>query len=196
MGRVRGAVNARALSLARKAVDLCNCWRREAAAECLVEKQVACRVCCRDPMNTPVRVGETIEGSRTMRNRPYPVLKCSRRQAGHRTAGQFLENRDALAGTHPWASASSYLPSQSLADSRCNLHATSRSSHSRRSLSCRFFLCRVALLRLVLRRRRRLPVPCSRCFLRLSAQLRPPRSSLHILAPRVYRALLEQGRVF
>ena len=40
MGRVRGAVNARALSLARKAVDLCNRWRREAAAECLVEKQV------------------------------------------------------------------------------------------------------------------------------------------------------------
>ena len=29
-------------------------------------------------MNTPVREGETIEGSRTMRNRPYPVLKCSR----------------------------------------------------------------------------------------------------------------------
>ena len=27
-------------------------------------------------MNTPVREGETIEGSRTMRNRPYPVLKC------------------------------------------------------------------------------------------------------------------------
>ena len=26
-------------------------------------------------MNTPVREGETIEGSRTMRNRPYPVLK-------------------------------------------------------------------------------------------------------------------------
>jgi len=25
-------------------------------------------------MNTPVRVGETIEGSRTMRNRPYQVL--------------------------------------------------------------------------------------------------------------------------
>ena len=41
MGRVRGAVNARALSPARKAVDLlCNCLRREAAAECLVEKQV------------------------------------------------------------------------------------------------------------------------------------------------------------
>ena len=26
------------------------------------------------PMNIPVRVGETIEGSRTMRNRPYQVL--------------------------------------------------------------------------------------------------------------------------
>ena len=46
------------------------------------------------PMNTPVREGETIEGSRTLRNRPYPVrerescllsshsvLKCSRRGA-------------------------------------------------------------------------------------------------------------------
>jgi len=29
-------------------------------------------------MSTPAREGETIEGSRTMRNRPYPVLKCSR----------------------------------------------------------------------------------------------------------------------
>ena len=29
-------------------------------------------------MNTPVREGETIEGSRTRRNRPYPVLKCSK----------------------------------------------------------------------------------------------------------------------
>ena len=26
-------------------------------------------------MSTPAREGETIEGSRTMRNRPYPVLK-------------------------------------------------------------------------------------------------------------------------
>jgi len=48
-----------------------------------------------------------------------------------------------LAVAHPWASASStsylLLSSQSLADSRCNLHATSRStSHSRRSFSCRF----------------------------------------------------------
>ena len=41
-------------------------------------------------MNIPVRVGETIEGSRTMRNRPYPVLKCSSKvknsqaRTGHR----------------------------------------------------------------------------------------------------------------
>ena len=44
-----------------------------------------------------------------------------------------------LAACAFWASpsASSYLSSQSLADSRCNLHATSRSSHSRCSLSCR-----------------------------------------------------------
>ena len=50
MGRVRGAVNARALSLARKAVDLCNCWRREAAAECLVEKQVELVSFAEDPV--------------------------------------------------------------------------------------------------------------------------------------------------
>ena len=31
-------------------------------------------------MNTPVREGETVEGSRTTRNRPYPVLKCSMRR--------------------------------------------------------------------------------------------------------------------
>ena len=44
-------------------------------------QQAACtsilyRVCYESPpMNTPVREGETIEGSRTMRNRPYQVLK-------------------------------------------------------------------------------------------------------------------------
>ena len=81
---------------------------------------------------------------------------------------------DALAVAHPGESASSYLFSQSLAASRCNLHATSRPSHSRRSLPCHFLLCRVVLFCLVLRRRR-LPVPCSRGFFRLSAQLRPPR---------------------
>ena len=87
----------------------------------------------------------------------------------------FKERSVVLAVAHPnpWSSASSYLPTQSLADSRCNLHATSRSSHSRRSLPCHFLLCRVVLFCLVLRRRR-LPVPCSRGFVRLSAQLRPP----------------------
>ena len=50
-----------------------------------------------------------------------------------------------LAVTYPWAPASSYLSSQSVADSRCNPHATPRSSYSRRSPSCRFFLCRAAL---------------------------------------------------
>ena len=69
---------------------------------------------------------------------------------------------------------SSYLSSQSLSDSRFNLRATSRSPPSRRALPCRFFLCRVALLCLVLRRRRRLPFPCSLGFFRLSAQRRPP----------------------
>ena len=47
-----------------------------------------------------------------------------------------------LAIAHPWASASSYLSSQSVADSRCNPHATPRSSYSRRSpippLGCLF----------------------------------------------------------
>ena len=42
----------------------------------------------------------------------------------------FKERSVVLAVAHPnpWWSASFYLPSQSLADSRCNLHATSRSS--------------------------------------------------------------------
>ena len=43
-----------------------------------------------------------------------------------------------LAVAPPWVSASSYLSSQSLADSRCNPHATPRSSYSRRSPSCRY----------------------------------------------------------
>ena len=84
-----------------------------------------------------------------------------------------------LAIAHPWASASSYLSSQSLSDSRCNLHATPRSSHSCSSPSCRFFLCRPALLCLVPRRHRRLSVPCSRGFSCLSAQFRSPRGVLH-----------------
>merc|ERR1712071_79170 len=96
----------------------------------------------------------------------------------------FKERSVVLAVAHPnpWSSASFYLPSQSLADSRCDLHATSRSSHSRRSPSCRFILCRVALVCLILRRRRRLPIPCSRGFSRLSAQLCPPRGIFWPLA--------------
>ena len=39
-----------------------------------------------------------------------------------------------LAVTYPWAPASSYLSSQSVADSRCNPHATPRSSYSRELL--------------------------------------------------------------
>merc|ERR1712086_923891 len=70
------------------------------------------------------------------------------------TQGFSGEGCDALAVAHPRESASSYLFSQSLAASRCNLHATSRPSHSRRSLPCHFLLCRVILFCLVLRRRR------------------------------------------
>ena len=83
-----------------------------------------------------------------------------------------------LAVTYPWAPASSYLSSQSVADSRCNPHATPRSSYSRRSPSRRFFLCRSALPCLVLHRHCCLSVPCSRGFSCLSAQFRSPRCVL------------------
>merc|ERR1711935_922851 len=88
----------------------------------------------------------------------------------------------------------SYLPSQSLSDSRCNLHPTSRSPPSRRALP---------LSLLPLSRRSPLPrsapppPPAVPLFSRLlSPFVAAPPSLLHILAPRVYRALLEQGRVF
>ena len=51
----------------------------------------------------------------------------------------------------------------------------SRVSSRRVVILCPTNLCLVTLLCLVLRRRRRLPIPCSRGFSRLSAQLRPPR---------------------
>ena len=83
-----------------------------------------------------------------------------------------------LAVTYPWAPASSYLSSQSVADSRCNPHATPRSSYSRHSPSRRFFLCRSALPCLALHRHCCLSVPCSRGFSCLSAQFRSPRCVL------------------
>ena len=92
------------------------------------------------------------------------------------------------------ASASSYLSSQSLADSRCNLHATSRSSHSRRSLPSLSFppLSRHSLLP-----RPAPPPPAVPLFSRLLSPFgAAPPSLLHILAPRVYRAPLAQGPHF
>ena len=83
-----------------------------------------------------------------------------------------------LAVTYPWAPASSYLSSQSVADSRCNPHATPRSSYSRRCPSRRFFLCRSALPCLALHSHCCLSVPCSRGFSCLSAQFRSPRCVL------------------
>ena len=65
----------------------------------------------------------------------------------------------------------------------CQLHVKGKSNSFcffpttiERQRSHLIILCRVALLCLVLRRRRRLPIPCSRGFSRLSAQLRSPRS--------------------
>ncbi len=51
----------------------------------------------------------------------------------------FKERSVVLAVAHPWASTTSYLSPQFLTNSRSDLHATSRSSHSRRSLSCCLF---------------------------------------------------------
>ena len=59
---------------------------QRSGVRCAREFKIASAACtsilyhiCYDPMNTPVREGETIEMSRTMRNRPYrvAVLKCS-----------------------------------------------------------------------------------------------------------------------
>ena len=82
-----------------------------------------------------------------------------------------------LAVTYPWAPASSYLSSQSVADSRCNPHATPRSSYSHRSPSRRFFLCRSTLLCLVLQRHCCLSVPSLTASLPLGA-FRSPRCVL------------------
>ena len=50
-----------------------------------------------------MREGETIEGSRAMRNRPYPVLKCSHRRA-HKTE-VFFDSALSCANVHARAGA-------------------------------------------------------------------------------------------
>ena len=52
-----------------------------------------------------------------------------------------------LAVTYPWASASSYLSSQSVADSRCNPHATPR-NHNRDNDRTQFFTATKWMLQL------------------------------------------------
>jgi len=122
-----------------------------------------------------------------VRASPVPSVKKERKQTTQGRDqgwedGTPLPHRDfkersvvlAVAHPNPWSSASFYLPSQSLADSRCDLHATSRSSHSRRSPSCRFLLCRVALVCLVRDAAaacRSLAIPASPAFRRNSALL-------------------------
>ena len=49
-------------------------------------------------MNTPVREGETIEGSLTMRNRPYQVLKCSSPSVARRETSRQEEGRSGATG--------------------------------------------------------------------------------------------------
>ena len=69
--RIKQRVRVRRLLLQQRPVVVAD--RPEEGAQ-----RVALRAALlREKMNTPVREGETIEGSRTMRNRPYQVLKCS-----------------------------------------------------------------------------------------------------------------------
>ena len=79
-----------------------------------------------------------LPGSSERERRERKERKKQRTQGGvggrHAATTQgFKERSVVLAVAHPWASASSYLSSQSVADSRCNPHATPRSSYSRRS---------------------------------------------------------------
>ena len=89
-----------------------------------------------------------------------------------------------------------YLSSQSLADSCCDLHATSRSSPSRRALVLSL-VASSSVASLSSAAAAPPPPPAGPLFSRLLSPFgAAPPSSQHILAPRVYRALLEQGRVF
>ena len=132
------------------------------------------------------------------------------RRRRHHTGILPEEGCSALSVAHPWA----YCLFLSLfaVPRRFSLqpsHATSRSSHSRRSLSCRFFLCRVALLCcLILRRRRRLrslALAASAAFRRNSALLAAypgpsslsssPRARTTLLTPTGMRQRLATARV-
>ena len=102
-----------------------------------------------------------------------------------------------LAVTYPWAPASSYLSSQSVADSRCNPHATPRAA---------VFLLSSFSLPSLLPLSLRSPLPRSAAPLLpvgplLSRLLLPPLgavplSSLRIVAPQVYPAHLSPERLF
>merc|ERR1712153_182469 len=114
----------------------------------------------------------------------------------------FKERSVVLAVAHPWASASSYLfPYLSLfAVSRrfllrpsCRLSVVPLSSFSPLSLMSLLPLSR----RSPLPRSATPPPPAGPFFSRLLSPFgATPPSSQHILAPRVYRALLAQGRLF
>ena len=61
-------------------------------------------------MTTPVRVGETIEGSRTMRNRPYQVLRVLKLENLHppcvsRLAGGERKGGSSSQEHHSWSAA-------------------------------------------------------------------------------------------
>ena len=76
-------------------------------------------------MNTPVREGETIEGSRTTRIRPYPVLKCSRRKWCD--YGQCRALRDPLRNTVARLGSSTTMPKR---------HTMAGTTHRRKAHAC------------------------------------------------------------
>ena len=78
---------------------------------------------------TPLAVRE---GKKERKKTPQP-RRWEDRARRHR---DFKERSVLLAVAHPRASASSYLSSHSLADSHCNLHATSRSACATKLFSC------------------------------------------------------------
>ena len=67
---------------------MCVCSACVCVCVCVEGKQKKMRV----PKGCPVREGEPIEGSRTMRNRPYPVLKCSKSEYRAKTTERRTKN--------------------------------------------------------------------------------------------------------